>query len=31
MCICTKSHDKTCGILYETNLLEYVFISIIAA
>lgn len=31
MCICTKSHNKTYRILYKTNLLEYVCISIIAA
>lgn len=31
MCICTKSHNKTYGILYETKLLENVCISIIAA
>ena len=31
MYICTKLHDKTYRILYGTNLLEYVCISIIVA
>lgn len=31
MCVCTKLHNKTYGILYETNLLENICISIIAA
>ena len=31
MCICTKLHNKTYRILYETNLLENICISIIAA